>query len=85
MCTGEDLAVEYFMASDASAVVEHTKRVIFLEDDDVAFVQAGNLTIHRLKKGSTNALTRSIHVSVGGGERREGGGRGREGEHAGRL
>ena len=28
---GEDHAVEYYFASDASAVVEHTNRVIYLE------------------------------------------------------
>lgn len=33
--------VEYFFASDASAVIEHTKQVIFLEDDDVAAVKDG--------------------------------------------
>jgi glucosamine 6-phosphate synthetase-like amidotransferase/phosphosugar isomerase protein len=35
-------AVEYFFASDASAIIEHTNRVIFLEDDDVAAVAKGN-------------------------------------------
>jgi len=30
-----------------SAIVEHTNRVIYLEDDDVAAVADGNLTIHR--------------------------------------
>jgi glucosamine--fructose-6-phosphate aminotransferase (isomerizing) len=40
--------VEYFFASDASAIIEHTKRVIFLEDDDVAFIKDGCLSIHRL-------------------------------------
>jgi len=34
-------AVEYFFASDASAIIEHTNRVIFLEDDDVAAVCKG--------------------------------------------
>lgn len=34
-------AVEYFFASDASAIIEHTNRVIFLEDDDVASVAKG--------------------------------------------
>ena len=33
--------VEYLFASDASAVIEHTNRVIFLEDDDVASVKEG--------------------------------------------
>lgn len=28
---GEDSEVEYFFASDASAIIEHTNRVIFLE------------------------------------------------------
>lgn len=40
--TGEDKEVEYFFASDASAVIEHTNRVIFLEDDDVAAVKEGS-------------------------------------------
>lgn len=43
-------AVEYFFASDASAIIEHTDRVIFLEDDDVAAVKDGVLTIHRVKR-----------------------------------
>ena len=38
-------AVEYFFASDASAIIEHTNRVIFLEDDDVAAVSKGNYII----------------------------------------
>lgn len=29
--------VEYFFASDAAAIVEHTNRVLYLEDDDVAY------------------------------------------------
>ena len=42
-----DDAVEYFFASDASAIIEHTSKVIYLEDDDVACVQKGVLSIHR--------------------------------------
>ncbi len=38
---GEQKEVEYFFASDASAVIEHTNRVIYLEDDDVAAVREG--------------------------------------------
>merc|ERR1711936_869586 len=37
-------------ASDASAIIEHTNRVIFLEDDDVASVKNGVLSIHRPNK-----------------------------------
>merc|ERR1712117_200407 len=47
-CDGD--AVEYFFASDASAIIEHTNRVIFLEDDDVAAVKNGVLSIHRPNK-----------------------------------
>jgi len=43
-------AVEYFFASDASAIIEHTNRVLYLEDDDVASVKMGVLSIHRNNK-----------------------------------
>ncbi len=43
-------AVEYFFASDASAIIEHTNRVLFLEDDDVAAVKDGVLSIHRINR-----------------------------------
>lgn len=33
--------IEYFISSDASAIVEHTKRVMYLEDDDIAHIQDG--------------------------------------------
>lgn len=48
-------AVEYFFASDASAIIEHTDRVIFLEDDDVAAVNNGVLTIHRIKRDNDDS------------------------------
>ena len=47
---GADKEVEYFFASDASAIIEHTNQCIFLEDDDVAAVFNGDLTIHRIKR-----------------------------------
>ena len=33
--------IELFVASDASAVIEHTKRVLYLEDDDIAHIAEG--------------------------------------------
>ncbi|VBB32537.1 unnamed protein product [Acanthocheilonema viteae] len=51
---------EYFVASDASAVVEHTKQVIFLEDDDVAVIENGSLSIHRVKRGDEIPQTREV-------------------------
>ena len=31
--------VEYFLASDASAVIEHTRRVVYLEDGDIVYIR----------------------------------------------
>lgn len=33
--------IEFFLASDASAIVEHTKQVLYLEDDDIAHIANG--------------------------------------------
>jgi glucosamine--fructose-6-phosphate aminotransferase (isomerizing) len=33
--------IEFFIASDASAIVEHTKRVLYLEDDDICHIAEG--------------------------------------------
>lgn len=59
---GDKSPVEYFFASDASAIIEHTNRVIFLEDDDVSWITSGRLTIHRInrKRESNFSLTREI-------------------------
>ncbi|GBE83835.1 L-glutamine D-fructose 6-phosphate amidotransferase [Sparassis latifolia] len=45
--------IEFFVASDASAIIEHTKRVLYLEDDDIAHIAEGELHIHRLRSSST--------------------------------
>ena len=34
--------VEYFYASDASAIIEHTKKIVFLEDDDVISIDVSH-------------------------------------------
>lgn len=58
----EEKAVEYYFASDASAVIEHTNRVIFLEDDDVAAVTEGRLSIHRIKRTAGDHPARAIQT-----------------------
>lgn len=53
--------MEYFFASDASAVIENTNRVFYLLDDDVASVDCqGNLRIHRLQHGLEDIHVREI-------------------------
>uniref|UniRef100_A0A914DLC0 glutamine--fructose-6-phosphate transaminase (isomerizing) n=1 Tax=Acrobeloides nanus TaxID=290746 RepID=A0A914DLC0_9BILA len=49
--------VEYFVASDASAIIEHTNQVIFLEDDDVALVEDGALSIHRINRDGIDSFS----------------------------
>lgn len=56
----ENKEVEYFFASDASAVIEHTNKVIFLEDDDVSAVKEGSLSIHRLRRSLDDPHAREI-------------------------
>jgi glucosamine--fructose-6-phosphate aminotransferase (isomerizing) len=51
--------IEFFVASDAAAIVEHTKRVLYLEDDDIAHIAEGELHIHRLRRGEDGNQTPS--------------------------
>ncbi|KAI4873525.1 hypothetical protein NFI96_011356, partial [Prochilodus magdalenae] len=44
------MAVEFYFASDASAIIEHTNKVIYLEDDDIAAVAGGKLSLHRASR-----------------------------------
>ena len=44
------MPTEFFLSSDPSSIVEHTKKVLYLEDDDIAHIHEGSLNIHRLTK-----------------------------------
>ncbi|KAF7795680.1 hypothetical protein EIP86_006845 [Pleurotus ostreatoroseus] len=56
--------IEFFVASDAAAIIEHTKRVLYLEDDDIAHIAEGELHIHRLRRaeGPQVAAQRTIET-----------------------
>ncbi|ORY96388.1 L-glutamine D-fructose 6-phosphate amidotansferase [Syncephalastrum racemosum] len=54
--------IEFFLASDAAAIVEHTKRVLYLEDDDIAHIAEGELHVHRLRREDGDATFRSIQT-----------------------
>ncbi len=54
--------IEFFVASDPSAIIEHTKRVLYLEDDDVAHIHDGQLNIHRLRREEGISSIRSIQT-----------------------
>ncbi|CAG5121674.1 unnamed protein product, partial [Candidula unifasciata] len=57
---GPHKEIEYFFASDASAFIEHTNQVIFLEENDVASIHEGVLNIHRVSR----SLDESTHREV---------------------
>lgn len=62
---GTPQPIEFFIASDAAAIIEHTKRVLYLEDDDIAHIADGQLHIHRLRRGEgqpDTPATRSIET-----------------------
>lgn len=51
--------IEFFIASDAAAIIEHTKRVLYLEDEDIAHISDGELHIHRLRRKDQGSQTPS--------------------------
>ncbi|XP_010793000.1 glutamine--fructose-6-phosphate aminotransferase [isomerizing] 2 [Notothenia coriiceps] len=59
---GDGRAVEYYFASDASAIIEHTNKVLYLEDDDMAVVSEGKLSIHRLRRKVNENPVRAIQT-----------------------
>lgn len=59
---GEEQPMEFFVASDPAAIVEHTKRVLYLEDDDIAHIGGGELHIHRLRKEDGMSSIRTIQT-----------------------
>ncbi|KAM4621988.1 glutamine--fructose-6-phosphate aminotransferase [isomerizing] 2 isoform 2-T2 [Polymixia lowei] len=59
---GDGKAVEYYFASDASAIIEHTNKVLYMEDDDIALVTEGNLAIHRMNRQAGEDPVRAIQT-----------------------
>ena len=60
---------ETFVASDVSALVSHTHDVLYLEDNDVACITAGDITINRLGQGKVNREVTAIDWDVGDAQR----------------
>ncbi|KAK6437561.1 glutamine--fructose-6-phosphate transaminase (isomerizing) [Oleoguttula sp. CCFEE 5521] len=53
---------EFFLSSDPSAIIEHTKKVLYLEDDDIAHIHDGQLNIHRLSRLEGASNVRAIQT-----------------------
>jgi len=56
---------EYFIASDATPIVEHTKSVIYLNDDDVAILGQDGLTLKTLKNDKLTPKVQKIDLEIG--------------------
>lgn len=59
---GMPMPTEFFLSSDPAAIVEHTKKVLYLEDDDIAHIHEGSLNIHRLRKDDGTSNIRAIQT-----------------------
>ena len=59
---GQPIPTEFFLSSDPAAIVEHTKKVLYLEDDDIAHIHDGSLNIHRLHKDDGTSNVRAIQT-----------------------
>jgi len=56
---------EYFIASDATPIVEHTKSVIYLNDDDVAILGSDGLTLKTIKNDNLTPKIQKIDLDIG--------------------
>lgn len=54
--------IEFFVASDASAVIEHTKRVLYLEDDDIAHISEGGEYPKSFSRTLADDLWVELHI-----------------------
>lgn len=59
---GAPLPTEFFLSSDPSAIIAHTKKVLYLEDDDIAHIHEGSLNIHRLRQEDGTSNIRAIQT-----------------------
>ena len=55
---------EHFIASDASPILPHTKRVVFLEDGEVAVITPGTHTVYKLEGARVKRAPEEIEWSA---------------------
>jgi len=59
---GED---EYYLASDATPIVEHTKSVIYLNENDVAILGREELTLKTIKNDKLTPKVQKLDMEIG--------------------
>lgn len=56
---------EYFFASDATPIVEHTNRVIYLNDEDVAIVKRDEITLKTVMNVPLTPVVQNLEIEIG--------------------
>ncbi len=56
---------ENFIASDATPIVEHTKRVIYLNDNDLAIIKKDELILRTIKAESIKPEVKELELKLG--------------------
>lgn len=57
---------EFFIASDASPIVEYTDKVVYLEDDDIAVIRRGEpLKVVDIRNVTMNAEVHTVNLNIG--------------------
>ncbi|MCW0483798.1 glutamine--fructose-6-phosphate transaminase (isomerizing) [Gaoshiqia sediminis] len=56
---------EYFLASDASPIVEYTDSVIYMNDGDVAVIEKNSLTLKTVDNDPANFKVTKVDLSIG--------------------
>jgi glucosamine--fructose-6-phosphate aminotransferase (isomerizing) len=55
---------EYFIASDASPIVEYTDRVIYLNNDDIALIRRDELILKNMVSETTKVNIKTLDISI---------------------
>lgn len=55
---------EFFMASDATPIVEYTRKVIYLDDGEIAVIDDGDLNIKTIKNKKTTPFIQELEISL---------------------
>jgi len=55
---------EFFVASDATPIVEYTNKIIFLEDHEIGIVKEGKLTVKTIQNKKKNPNVQKIEMNV---------------------
>lgn len=55
---------EYFLASDATPIIEHTKSVIYMNDDNIAVISNGELTLKTIDNAELEPKIQTLELDI---------------------